>query len=210
MNHPAKRSVYFFPFNGNTVEALDCLTDLFHFKGFIDDNPDLQGKEKIGYKIFSRDILINDADAGILAVPGNSENYRNRKFIIDSLTTDTSRFVSMIHPKAVVSSLASIGHNVLILAGTVITSNARIGNNVCILANSTIHHDSHIENESIIGSNVCIAGHSRIGKNCYIASGTNIINNIEIGDFTLTGMGSNVIKSLPANVKAVGNPAKII
>jgi len=201
-----------FPYNGNGLEALDCLGGEYDFLGFIDDSIEKQEKGGSGgYRVFSRTIIHAYPKAKILAVPGSPQTYLNRKNIIDGLELPAYRFATVIHPKACVSPLAKLGSNVLIMGGVVITSsNAVIGNHVCILPNTTIHHEVEVDDYCLIGSNIVIAGFSKIHKNCYIGSGSNIKNNIEVGENCLVGMGTNVIKSLPANVKAVGNPAKII
>jgi len=197
-----------FPFNGNGLEALDCLGKNFELIGFIDDTKEKQEKNKLGFEVFSRAFIKKFHEAKILAVPGSPTSYHIRKRIILELKIPKKRFAQVIHPSAKISPFAKIGNNVLIMAGVVITSNAVIGNNVCILPNTVIHHDTEIGDYTLIGSNVTIAGNTKIGKNCYIGSGTSIINNIEIGDKTLIGMGTNVIKSLPKNSKVVGNPAR--
>jgi sugar O-acyltransferase (sialic acid O-acetyltransferase NeuD family) len=206
----AKIKLLIFPYNGNGLEALDCLGDQFEFIGFIDDTPEKQGVTKYGHKVFSREILAELPEAKVLAVPGSPTSYKIRNEIISNLKLPVDRFTTIIHPKASVSALASVGHNSLIMAGVVITSNAIIGSHVCILPNSVIHHDCVIGNYTLLGSSVSIAGSTIVGNNCYIGSGTKIINNVSIGDHTLIGLGSNVIKSVEANSKVVGNPAKSI
>ena len=206
-----KQPLFIFPFNGNGLEALACVDDnQFNFIGFIDDTKEKQGKNKLGFTVFSRDILNEYPDFKILAVPGSPTSYKFRKQIIDELNISTEKFATVIHPNATVSKFASIGFNTLIMSGVVITSNGKIGNHVCILPNSVLHHDSIIEDYTLVGSNVCIAGNTIIGNNCYVGSGSNIINGITIGDNTIIGLGSNIIKSVDANLKIAGNPARII
>lgn len=206
-----KQPLFIFPFNGNGLEALACVDEnQFNFIGFIDDTLEKQGKNKLGFTVYSRDILNLYPDFKILAVPGSPTSYKLRKKIIDELNISTEKFATVIHPNATVSKFAGIGHNTLIMSGVVITSNAKIGNHVCILPNSVIHHDSVIRDYTLIGSNVCIAGNTIVGNNCYVGSGTNIINGITIGDNTLIGLGSNVIKSVETNLKIAGNPARKI
>ena len=50
----------------------------------------------------------------------------------------------------------------------------------------------------------------RIGKNCWIGAGALIMPGITIGHNSVIGAGSVVTKDIPANVIAVGNPAKVI
>lgn len=205
-----KTKLLIFPFNGNGLEALGCLSDDFEFIGFVDDEIKKQGKQNLGFTVFSRKAIDNYPAAKILAVPGSPTTFLKRRQIIEDLKILPARFATIIHKNAYISPLAKIGRNVLLMAGVVVTSNAVIGDNVCILPNTVIHHDVTIGNEVLIGSNVTIAGYSKIGDNCYIGSGSRIINNIRIGNRVLVGMGSNVIKPVRNNFKVAGNPAKPI
>ncbi len=199
-----------FPFNGNGLEALDCIRGQFELIGFVDDTKEKQGKHPEGFEVFGREIIIKHQDAKILAVPGSPASYKIRDTLISELNIPNERFATLIHPSANVSPLAKIGHNTLIMAGVVITSNAIIGNHICILPNTVVHHDCSIGDYTLIGSNVTIAGNTSIGPHCYIGSGTSIINGISIGDNSLIGIGSNVIKTVEAEGKVAGNPAKKI
>ncbi|HWS37893.1 MAG TPA: sugar O-acetyltransferase [Actinoplanes sp.] len=49
-----------------------------------------------------------------------------------------------------------------------------------------------------------------IGDNVWLGSGAIVLPGVTIGDNTVVGAGSVVTKDLPANVVAVGNPARII
>lgn len=203
----SKRKLVIFPFNGNGIEALDCLTvDDFEFVGFVDDD---HSKKSSQFKIFSREVFKELEDLYVLAVPGSPQSFQSRKEIISSLPfKDPKRFVTIIHPTASVGKNVQIGRNCLIMAGVVITSNACIGDHICVLPNSIIHHDVIIEDYTLIGSKVVIAGGTRVGENCYIGSGSNLMNGISVGDCSLIGMGSNVLRSVVENSKMAGNPAK--
>lgn len=199
-----------FPYNGNALEAMDCLGDQFELVGFIDDTVTRHGDTPYGVKVYDRSALEKFPDARVLAVPGSPVSFPKRHEHIGSLNIPVERLVSVIHPSVRIGKHVKMGRNCLIMAGVVITSNAVIGDHVCILPNSVVHHDSVVKDYTLIGSNVAIAGGTTICNNCYIGSGTNIINGITIGEFTLVGMGSNVVKSIPANARIAGNPAKEI
>lgn len=49
-----------------------------------------------------------------------------------------------------------------------------------------------------------------IGRNCWLGANVMIMPGVTIGDNTIVGAGSLVTKDLPANVVAVGTPARII
>jgi sugar O-acyltransferase (sialic acid O-acetyltransferase NeuD family) len=199
-----------FPFNGNALEAMDCIAGQYEVLGFIDDTPEKQRKTKWGYTVFDRSVLEKYKNAKVLAVPGSPLSYKKRNEHILSLGIGKERWATVIHPKAHLGKHVKLGANCLVMAGVVLTSNTIIGDHVCILPNTVIHHDSVINDYTIIGSNVVIAGGTIIEKSCYIGSGSNIINGISIGANTLIGLGSNVLKTVPANSKMAGNPAKEI
>ncbi len=53
-------------------------------------------------------------------------------------------------------------------------------------------------------------GTIQVCDNCFIGYGSVIMGNVTIGPNTIIGAGSIVTKSIPANVVAAGNPARII
>ena len=197
-----------FPFNGNGLEAIDCLGGTFRLLGFVDDTPDKQDDSGCGAAVFPRSALSQWPAAQVLAVPGSPVSFRSRRAVIESLGIAPGRFARVIHPTARVSPLATLGHNVLIMAGVVVTSNAVIGDHVCVLPNTVIHHDVRIGAWSLIGSNVTVAGNTHVGENCYIGSGCSVMNGLEIGDGTLVGLGSNVIRNTAVGSRVAGNPAR--
>jgi sugar O-acyltransferase (sialic acid O-acetyltransferase NeuD family) len=199
-----------FPFNGNGLEALDCLDDAYRLVAFVDDTPEKQGISPFGHAVLSRAALGQQPEARVLAVPGGPASFRSRRAVIEALGIEPGRFARVIHPTARVSPLATIGHNVLIMAGVVITSNAVIGDHVCVLPNTAIHHDARIGDWTLIGSNVTVAGGTTIGENCYIASGSSLMHGLTIGAAALVGLGSNVIRDVAARAVVAGNPARSI
>jgi sugar O-acyltransferase (sialic acid O-acetyltransferase NeuD family) len=197
-----------FPCNGNAIEALDCVSVAYRLIGFVDDTLEKQASTVYGHSVHPRSALKQCPNARVLAVPGSPQSYLGRRALIEGLGVRSGRWARVIHPTARISPLATIGNNVLLMAGVVVTSNAVIGSHVVVLPNTVIHHDTRIGDWSLIGSNVTVAGNTSIGDNCYIASGTTIMDGLTIGAGTLIGLGSTVIRSAPAGSRMAGNPAR--
>ncbi len=207
---PEPQALLIFPYNGNGLEALDCLGDAYRFIGFVDDTPEKIGVTPEGFQVFGRDAFAKYPDASVLAVPGSHATYLTVTEVINGLGLANERFAKVIHPRASISKLTSIGFNVLIMAGVVITSNAVIGNHTCILSNTVIHHDVIVKDWAIVGSNVTLAGNTVLEENCYIGSGSSIMNGLQIGSKAIVGLGSNVISNVAQGARVVGNPARML
>jgi len=97
-----------------------------------------------------------------------------------------------------------------IMQGVIITNDVFLGQGVLVNLNSTISHDCIIGDYTEIACNVSIPGRCNIGKNVFIGSNATLMPDISIGDNSIIGAGAVVINDVPANVKVVGNPHRII
>jgi len=128
---------------------------------------------------------------------------------------------------------AEVGENVCIQAPYHAMWGGRhvhLGKNVYINFNCTLVDDAHIYigDGTMIAPNVTIVAASHplspklraagygcnkpvyIGKNVWIASNTTILPGVHIGDNSVIGAASVVTKDIPANVLALGSPAKVL
>ena len=86
--------------------------------------------------------------------------------------------------------------------GLSIGDGALIGHNVII---ATLNHDLNPEKRQCL-----IPSPVKIGANVWIGSGSIILPGVTIGENSVIGAGSVVTKDIPANVVAVGSPARVI
>ena len=203
-----KEEVIVLGFGGNAIDFFDTIACNFTIIGFIDDDEKKHHLSYNGIGVYPRTFIDFNPNSKIISLIGSEKTIKIRNEIIKEFNIPNERFVSAIHPKAIISDDAIIGFDVVIMAGVVVTSNAKIGNHIFILANTVIHHDVRIDDFTLIGSNVTIAGNVIIEKNCYIGSCCSIKNDIRIGGESIIGMASNVLKSVDPNSIMVGNPAK--
>lgn len=169
----------------------------------FDDDLSIQGTDFCGFKV-KGSIQKNFPSQLIIAIGNN----KTRQAINERLSN--AKWVTVIHPTAIVSEDVEIGEGSIIMAGAIIQSGTKIGRHCIINTGACIDHDCIIGDYTHIAPNSGIAGGVIIGEGVFIGIGTSITQYLKIGRWAIVGAGSVVIRDLPANITAVGVPAKPI
>lgn len=156
----------------------------------------------------SADWLKDNCDAKIVVALGSPSLRRRVSEKLERIAGNC--FATIIHPRAWIGEFVQIETGSIICAGTLITTNIQIGRHVHVNIGSTIGHDAVLCEYSTLNPSVNISGNVRIGAGCEIGTGSILIPHSNIDEWSIIGAGSVVTKSLPANITAVGAPAKVI
>jgi sugar O-acyltransferase (sialic acid O-acetyltransferase NeuD family) len=131
-----------------------------------------------------------------------------RRSIYSSLINDGFASLNCVHPHSVVSTFASLGSGVSIMAGAIINPFARVGNGVIVNTNATIDHESQIGSFTHIAPGAVITGNVTIGQGCFIGANSVVRQGITIGNNVIIGAGSVVVKDVGDDITIKGVPAK--
>ncbi len=74
----------------------------------------------------------------------------------------------------------------------------------------TIGHDSSLGDFVTLSPGTNVSGNVQLDEGVETGTNVGIIPGIEIGAWSIVGAGAVVTRNLPANVTAVGAPAKVI
>jgi acetyltransferase-like isoleucine patch superfamily enzyme len=119
-------------------------------------------------------------------------------------------FVNAIHPTVSIGNTTEIGVGVVAMAGCIFNPKAKIGNFTFFATGAQVEHDNNVHDYASISAGSITGGFVTIGKFSAITLGVTVFDRVEIGENTVVGAGSLVTKSLPDNVLAYGNPARVI
>jgi sugar O-acyltransferase (sialic acid O-acetyltransferase NeuD family) len=133
-----------------------------------------------------------------------------RELIINQVAALGIGFETLIHPTARVSRRSELGEGTIVSAGVVIATRTKIGRHVIVNRGALIGHDVEIGDFATISPGANVAGFCRIGARAYVALGAVVVDRTSIGPEAVVGAGAVVTKDVPANVKVLGVPARIV
>jgi sugar O-acyltransferase (sialic acid O-acetyltransferase NeuD family) len=194
---------------GNCRDIVDAMLDAGGFEplGYLDDDP---GKTQLsGLPILGPLSSWADHD-GVSFVNGlNGDQLTRRKpQLLAGLGIPRERFVTVVHPTASVSRMATVGIGTVLLQHVTVNSAATIGDHVMVLPNSVVSHDAVVGDHSYLTPGVVLAGYVRVGEAAYIGAGAVVKHRVTIGDGAVVGMGSVVLHDVPPGATVYGNPAR--
>lgn len=182
----------------------------YQILGFIDDNPATHGKELNGLPVLGDLSWFDGADKSQIWATTGIGNPVSRRNVVKKALGKGLQFCNVIHPSAVITEFITLGAGVVITACCVLTNRITLGDHVFVNLDCTVGHDTIIDEFCSINPGVHISGNVHLETGCEIGTGAAIIQGVTIGKWSIVGAGAVVTADLPANVTAVGVPAKVI
>ena len=154
--------------------------------------------------------LATNAGRGDLSIALGVGDNAARIGAVTRITRAGMSLVSVIHPAAIVSVSAQLGAGCAIMAGAVVQADVRLGAGVIVNTRAGIDHDCDIAVGCHLSVNATLAGKAILEKGVTVGPGAVICAGRRVGEFAVIGAGAVVVRDIPANVVAVGVPARAI
>ena len=163
----------------------------------VDDNPALT--ELLGYEVRRNS---GEYDEAIISI-GSCEI---RKKVVDSLIVN--RYLTSVHPSAVVSPRATIDDGTVIMQGAIVQSCVKLGKHCIVNTGASVDHDCEIGDFVHVAPHATVLGGVKVGDGSWIGAGAVVKQYITIGKKCMIGAGAVVLKDVPDGVTVVGVPGK--
>lgn len=116
--------------------------------------------------------------------------------------------LTIVHPTAVCSRWAKVGHGSQLLPGSIVNAGATIGVNVIVNSGAIVEHDCVLGDHVHVATGAQLASAVQVGTGAHIGAGATVKQCIIIGEGAVVGAGAVVVKDVPRNMVVVGVPAR--
>lgn len=177
--------------------------------GFLDDSPALHGSTIGGLPVLGGTAWLGRHPEVAAHVAIGSP--RTRRAVVERLARlGVSRLATLVHPSVSLAASARLGPGCLVYPGAVVDVDVTVGANVILNVNCSVCHDDRIGDFATIAPGVHLGGDVQLGEGVEMGIGSCTVHSITIGPWSIVGAGAAVIADLPANVTAVGVPARVV
>lgn len=178
---------------------------------FVDIDPLKIGRKVCGIDVISLEEVkkIAKKDLYFITTVGSSLMRQNIVKGLKGLLPD-AKFITIIHPSAVIMEGAKISQGVYVGANTTISIECNIGPHSMLNYNVVMGHNSSLGEYSVISPLCHIAGYVKIGDRVFLGGGVMTYPGIKIGNGCMIGAGCVVPRDVPDNQKVVLKPNTMI
>lgn len=153
--------------------------------------------------------LVSHPEVAVIIAIGSPTVKRKLAKKIEALVPNV-HFETLIHPTAHVTPRVKLGKGTVVSAGSILTTDITVGDHVAINLDCTVGHDAVLHDYVTVNPSVNISGNATIGEGTDLGTSSAVIQGVSVGEWSIIGAGTVVNKDVPANVTAVGVPAKVI
>ena len=190
------------------VQQLNEVQPSWQVRGFYDDHtpttPTVAGLPYLGS---STDLNATTEPLAVAVAVGSPAG---RAAVVARLTSAQLSFPSLVHPGVALRprQRVSLGEGCIIQQGCILTCDIVLGRFVLLNLGCTVGHDAGLADFCSLMPHANVSGAARLAAGVYLGTNATVIQGVQVGENTIVGAGAVAVRDLPANVTAVGVPAK--
>jgi sugar O-acyltransferase (sialic acid O-acetyltransferase NeuD family) len=178
------------------------------FGGFLSDDPRRLDGFVTGLGILSTvgDYVPSSGDYLLLGI---GVPYSRRR-VADLLLAREARFLTLVHPRAVVAPTAAVGEGSIICPYAVVSDSATLGRFVLANYHASLGHDAVAGDYAVLSPYATLGGGARIDKEVFLGLHASVGPGIGVGPRSKVSANSCVLSATPADSLVYGVPGRIV
>jgi sugar O-acyltransferase (sialic acid O-acetyltransferase NeuD family) len=171
--------------------------------GCLDDHAEAEGTVVLGVPVVGpTSRLAEHAGEAVLAIGANAVRQRL------AAAHPEARWVTVVHPSAVVHESVRLGAGTVVFAGAVLQPDVAVGAHAIVNTGATVDHDGRLGDFVHVAPGCHLSGGVTLGEGAFLGVGCACLPGVTVGAWTTVGGGGVVVRDLPPSVTAVGVPAR--
>jgi len=134
---------------------------------------------------------------------------RIRRVVAEQLEARGARFLTLIHPTAIVADTAVIGPGSVICPYAIVSAAVRLGRFVLVNYHASLAHDAAAGDYAVLSPYAVLAGHSAIGRDVFLGLHSSVGPGIQVGEKSKVSANSAVLASAGPGSLIHGVPSRI-
>ena len=190
------------------LQQLNQTHPTWDVRGFYDDQapttPTVAGLPYLGT---SADLNATSQPLAVAVAVGSSAG---RAAVVARLSSPQLTFPVLVHPRVALApqQRITLGEGCIIQQGCILTCDIVLGRFVLLNLGCTVGHDAGLGNFCSLMPHANVSGAAQLGAGTYLGTNATVIQGVRIGENTIVGAGAVAVRDLPANITAVGVPAR--
>ena len=182
--------------------------DQYRIKGFIDDNPRKLDDYNMDINVIGNldNYKIKKQDRFLFAIG----DINGKKSLIIKMKKKGAKFLTLIHPTAIVANTAKIGEGIIICPFVTISDNVQLGNFAMLNIYSSCGHDAKVGNYCILSPYATLNGFVILEDEVFLGTHATVILYKKVGYKSKISANSVVMRDVPPNKIVFGVPGKAI
>ena len=132
-----------------------------------------------------------------------------RREVAERLAARGARFLTMIHPTAIVADTAVIGPGSVICPYAVVSDAVRLGRCVLVNYHASLGHDAAAGDYAVLSPYATLGGYAQVGADVFLAIHASVGPCIVLSDRCTVSANSSALTSAPADSIVFGVPGRV-
>lgn len=132
-----------------------------------------------------------------------------RRRVAERLEGRGCRFLTMIHPTAIVAESATIGTGAIVCPGAIISDRAEVGRFGLLNYLSSLAHDARTGDFAVLSPYAALAGGAVVGEDVFLGMHASVGPGCEVGAGSLLSANSSALNHVPTGSLVHGSPGRV-